>query len=302
MISLTLLVCFRKDIERSFSIDYLFLRRFILTFFFFNIVNFLIYYNEYFMLSGMMGKGFLVLFDILLVLTSFFCIQLNALPWKGDKILFIISGLVYILAWAFVYFIDFTTSPYLFSIIELLADAFYCSIIGGIMVINIFYQKEHNADIWEQQYLVTADIMITVYVAFLYCADLFFNLTAAYSVKGAQYPYLYDPVPLISMVVNIFTIVYLTKKLRIVRQGTYVAERVLKEFNGSNANLFNLTDREQEVAELVVKGLGNLEIAENLCISPNTVKRHMNNIFKKVNVKNRFELYCVLQKKLHEKE
>lgn len=51
-----------------------------------------------------------------------------------------------------------------------------------------------------------------------------------------------------------------------------------------------LTDREQEIVDYVAKGLNNKEIGEKLFISPNTVKNHIYNIYKKLNVKNKVEL------------
>ncbi len=49
----------------------------------------------------------------------------------------------------------------------------------------------------------------------------------------------------------------------------------------------DLTSREFEILELVKNGLSNEEIAEKLYISIHTVKSHMENIFKKLQVKNR---------------
>lgn len=48
-----------------------------------------------------------------------------------------------------------------------------------------------------------------------------------------------------------------------------------------------LTSREYEILELVKSGLSNEEIAEKLYVSIHTVKSHMENIFKKLQVKNR---------------
>lgn len=57
---------------------------------------------------------------------------------------------------------------------------------------------------------------------------------------------------------------------------------------------FNLTKREIEVVELVVKGFSNPQIGRHLYIAENTVKRHLSNIFAKLNVKNRYELLALL--------
>ncbi len=51
----------------------------------------------------------------------------------------------------------------------------------------------------------------------------------------------------------------------------------------------NLTQREIEVLARIAVGATNDEIADKLCISPHTVKTHLYNIFKKINVPNRLQ-------------
>lgn len=51
-----------------------------------------------------------------------------------------------------------------------------------------------------------------------------------------------------------------------------------------------LTVREREVMELVYNGFTNNDIAETLYISVNTVKKHIRNIYEKLDVSNRIEL------------
>ncbi len=50
-----------------------------------------------------------------------------------------------------------------------------------------------------------------------------------------------------------------------------------------------LTAREHEILTLIAAGAKNEEIADNLYISPNTVRTHIYNIFKKINVPNRLQ-------------
>jgi len=51
-----------------------------------------------------------------------------------------------------------------------------------------------------------------------------------------------------------------------------------------------LTPKEREIVALICNGLSNEEIAKNLNLSCNTVKSHLNRIFKKAGVKSRGEL------------
>lgn len=51
-----------------------------------------------------------------------------------------------------------------------------------------------------------------------------------------------------------------------------------------------LSNREAEVAELVSRGLSNKEVANQLFVTEKTVKFHLTNIYKKMNVKSRAQL------------
>ena len=55
-------------------------------------------------------------------------------------------------------------------------------------------------------------------------------------------------------------------------------------------NLYNLTPRELQIAELVCQGLRNGNIAKFLHIKPGTVKTHTRNIYRKVHVKSKIAM------------
>jgi DNA-binding NarL/FixJ family response regulator len=65
-------------------------------------------------------------------------------------------------------------------------------------------------------------------------------------------------------------------------------EHIVDPANNHNVGLSTLTKREQEITHSVGRGLRNKEIARGLNISEKTVKSHLNNIFRKLQVDNRF--------------
>lgn len=59
------------------------------------------------------------------------------------------------------------------------------------------------------------------------------------------------------------------------------------DINNDNVKIEKLTRRELEVLELLAYGMYNKEVAEQLNISERTVKNHVSNIFKKIEVTDR---------------
>lgn len=62
---------------------------------------------------------------------------------------------------------------------------------------------------------------------------------------------------------------------------------VLREEEPSLIPTDSLTAREVQVLHLVARGMSNREIADNLELAAGTVKRHLSNIFEKLQVGNR---------------
>ncbi|MDF2671211.1 MAG: hypothetical protein K0R67_3517 [Paenibacillus sp.] len=61
--------------------------------------------------------------------------------------------------------------------------------------------------------------------------------------------------------------------------------------------LATLTTREKQVVELIIKGHTNMEISSKLYLSEVTVKKHLTNIFRKLNIKNRSQLAFLMGKR-----
>ncbi len=57
---------------------------------------------------------------------------------------------------------------------------------------------------------------------------------------------------------------------------------------------YHVTPRENEIISLIFKGLTNREIGETLFITENTVKKHLNTIFRKLNIRTRAQLVQML--------
>jgi DNA-binding NarL/FixJ family response regulator len=58
-------------------------------------------------------------------------------------------------------------------------------------------------------------------------------------------------------------------------------------------NLHRLSEREKQIAALVARGMKNKDIALQLTISENTVKRHLQSIFSKTGARDRLELAVI---------
>ena len=73
--------------------------------------------------------------------------------------------------------------------------------------------------------------------------------------------------------------------------STYIARKVIGSFRPQQqtdaATL--LSERETEVLDLISQGLIYKEIADRLSISPETVRKHVRNVYKKLHVQNKIE-------------
>jgi DNA-binding NarL/FixJ family response regulator len=65
--------------------------------------------------------------------------------------------------------------------------------------------------------------------------------------------------------------------------------RIREDDDTDDAELFILSDRESEILDLIAKGLRNKEIARDLGIAEKTVKNHVSNILKALQVNSRTE-------------
>lgn len=71
--------------------------------------------------------------------------------------------------------------------------------------------------------------------------------------------------------------------------SSVVARRVVSSFNITNKESMNLSNREKEVLDLLCEGDNYKAIAQKLFVSPNTVRFHIKNIYKKMEVSSKYE-------------
>lgn len=57
---------------------------------------------------------------------------------------------------------------------------------------------------------------------------------------------------------------------------------------------YELTKREEMVLRNLIEGYDNNQISEKLCITNNTLKKHILNIYKKLQIKNRVQLFKIV--------
>ncbi|GIZ09259.1 response regulator transcription factor [Flavobacterium sp. UMI-01] len=88
----------------------------------------------------------------------------------------------------------------------------------------------------------------------------------------------------------------------VLKTGNYLTNKILTDLIRTTANketsdpLEKLSKREKEITALLIKGDGNIEIANKLNIQLTTVSTHKNKIFNKLRIKNIVELINLFNK------
>ncbi len=82
--------------------------------------------------------------------------------------------------------------------------------------------------------------------------------------------------------------------MRISRDMPEKPRRIWESVAGVHA-VANLTTREREVASLAADGMSNKEIADTLCITQQTVKFHLGNVYQKLSVTSRSRMAAILR-------
>jgi len=130
--------------------------------------------------------------------------------------------------------------------------------------------------------------------------SIFISLTSiGFSFHEQGTLWLWHRIPLMALLLmfSAFVLIRLWIRIELDRQK----ENILQAFQNPNLEeskaLHNLlSSREQEVLDLIIQGKNNKEIADLLYIALSTVKTHINNIYRILEVQNRREAIDKIQR------
>jgi DNA-binding CsgD family transcriptional regulator len=128
----------------------------------------------------------------------------------------------------------------------------------------------------------------------LIALSIFLGLCSiGFSFEGTSYLWFWQKYPIIPVILLLiaFSTIRYWLKLELEKQRQDILAEYTRNIEVTEQkNFINLlSPREIEVLDLINSGLSNKEIAEKLFVSLSTVKTHINNIYKILEVKNRRE-------------
>ena len=97
-----------------------------------------------------------------------------------------------------------------------------------------------------------------------------------------------------SIVILVFLFISISRKLS--EEKEIVDKEEEKNGSAVDLSLYHITDREEEIIELICEGNTNKEIAQKLSLSVNTVSNHITNIFDKTGVRSRIDLLNLVRR------
>lgn len=155
-------------------------------------------------------------------------------------------------------------------------------IIIGILCIRALIKKYDAGR--ERRLNLTMAILLIGYMCYIAYWDYSVWLKTEENLNDI---YAIDPLILMYAIFNVFTIYYFCMKDPLKLKESQIApEDAIKKLSLE----YGLSDREKEVLSLINCGMSNPQIAAELSISENTVKRHINNLFKKTDTQSRHEI------------
>ncbi len=170
------------------------------------------------------------------------------------------------------------------SILLQISNVIYVSAVMLICVINAVYVVK---TVTSTKAKIMKLVMISTLIIYMIYIAIWDYVTWYKPEEKLINIYAIDPILILYAFLSAAVIFYFYKKDPLKLSGSQVAaEDAIKAV----VKKYGLTDREADVLELINMGKSNLQIAGELSISENTVKRHVNSIFKKTETQGRHEI------------
>lgn len=174
--------------------------------------------------------------------------------------------------------------------------------INAVFIGVIFYFVESFSRIEPEDRIFVFTAIILMYHS-LYTVHVLFKILAKESIEFKGFSSMITPILFSVLVVlsllftnqgykgvvsmNIFFLGLVTDDML----RYYLKKQIKTEpnFDPSSFKNFNLSPKESEVADLILKGISNQEIADTLSMSVNTVHKHCSNVYKKTHTQSRYD-------------
>lgn len=142
-------------------------------------------------------------------------------------------------------------------------------------IVALFFVKQ--ASTWEEEWLLKGVAMPFLPLVVLFPLDILFFLHLSFKVVYLSFA-----------ILSVHLYFFISRRYFLTYEQPALPEVNLTE-------RFGITEREQEILRLLADGSSNQEIAKQLFISVNTVKTHIKNIYAKLEVNNRLQLFNLMK-------
>lgn len=211
--------------------------------------------------------------------------------------LMVLSAIVYI----FILDSYYSTDSFAEEIITIASEAVLGIVVAFYTFKYVVWAYRELVDSASRKYIMVVSIFVCFNTLWNNCVAAFVFIKAvSLSVLCSN---LYALTSILLLITNLLTLCYVYKKdftpIFFGDRNDSAKQLTEEEAVDMVARDHKLTERERDVMMLAYEGLTNPDIAEKLYISRHTVKRHMHNIFEKLDVSTRMELAHLVQSQMN---
>lgn len=265
-----------------------------------SLYDLLIYYTGY-KIGPMVNELVLRLGSCFIAVLFYLWLNLAQKITKGEEFApFNKSAQLYMIAYALIWSVStvifsisyFYTLRWLLMVTDIVLLLFV--LVGSIIYLSKAVQNHLDKGVFYYMMTVTA-MLVWNYASYFW---------GEASVYWGNSKFIREPLDLTIIfwfVVNITTLIFIYKwDFQQAYANEEAEPQVVKAFDIERrmellAEEYQLTSRETDLSRLIYEGKSNSEIAQMLFISESTVKTHVYNIFRKLGVKNRMGVTCIIR-------